>query len=139
MRTVLVAALLLGCNHDHSEADQLRAQLAAQKQEIDSLKTRLTAPVQAPAAPTPASDYLAIQFAQMVKHDPVRFSRASGLKLNDIINEDGMVFDVERIADAVRDKTVRSYGKETAQRALVSNFGAEVGSAIFFGKIKNPN
>jgi hypothetical protein len=47
-------------------------------------------------------------------------------------------FDAEKIANAVRDKTVRMYGKTTAQRALVDAFGAEVGNAVFFGKIKNP-
>lgn len=145
MRQVILGMVLLLGACDRAEVDRLRTQSAAQRQEIDALKAQLAAAQataqalsQAPAAPPKPTSDLPSRFAQFVKRDAVRMSRASGLKLDEIVDENGMVLDVEKIAKAVRDKTIRMYGKESAQRALVNYLGVEIGNAVFFGKLKNP-
>jgi hypothetical protein len=139
MRNAVLFVALIGCDRG-AEVQQLRHEVAALRVDVDALKRRAVNAPPSAAAPQakPEVSATTVDFVQMVRADPVRISRASGLKLDDVVNEDGLVVDAEKIANAVRDKTIRMYGKTTAQRALVDAFGAEVGNAVFFGKIKNP-
>jgi|SRR5581483_2214097 len=138
MRAALLCVAFIGCN----DADGQRAlarDIAVARSEIENLKLRVAA-LEAPQAPAVAAvvDPMALALVQAIKRDPLGMSRAAGLKLDEMLDENGMVPDVEKVASAIRAKTIRMYGKETGQRALVNTLGPELGQAIFFERIRNP-
>ncbi len=141
MRILLLDLVgLVGCG----EADRERVQSAEQQLAIANIeiaKLHARADDQAVRLKQATADAMACSETEMVRHmrkrveaNPYGFAANMGMKLTEILDERGHLRDPTAFARRLKAWAARNRGDSLS--SLVQTFGSEVGSAIYYDRIR---